>query len=91
MRKDYESFKEDFTKNSKQWITYYDDLKRKKNKMDKEIDKTTNKIEAVFRNLQEMLERRKLELIETFRLKARDVFRDFVDEYESYVEYLKGI
>lgn len=35
--------------------------------MDKEIDKTTGKIEQVFRGLHEMLERRKAELIDTFR------------------------
>ena len=67
MRRDFEEFRAGFTTNSKGWITYYDDLKKKRNKMDKEIDKTTMKIESVFRNLHEMLERRKLELVDTFR------------------------
>ena len=91
MRRDFDSFKNGFTSNSKEWITYYDELKKKRNKMDKEIDRTTGKIESVFRNLHEMLERRKAELIETFRQKARDVFRDFADEYDQYIEYLRSI
>jgi hypothetical protein len=38
-----------------------------------------------------ILERRKQELIKTFKEKANDVFSDFLQQYDGYVEFLNSI
>ena len=91
LQRDFEEFKVEYVRISQNWISLYDDIRRKKEKVDNEIENTSIKLEKIFSDLIKKIEERKEELIRTFKSKAHDVFRDFSEEYETYVGALNNI
>ena len=91
LRERFDEYKSDFIDISQQWIGFYNEIKKKKDTIEADIEKSTNSIEAVYDAVIQKLNQRKMETVTEFKNKAKQAMKEFDGKFNECETDVKDI